>query len=282
MLMLAACKQLPPAGRCRSGWDLYLACAARSAGYLASRGISVPFCVQLDPRSAFDAPAMLRQAAEVRERIPAATIKVPLTRAGLEAIQLLTATGVTVNATWGFSVAQLVTGAQAIAGAPGGAASVRPWPRHVLTLMEGRVGDLGLCAHVGRDPRRVRAAECVVFEAAYDALQSCRAAATLLASSLRAGPGSDCWHYRTKMGRDVIVTLPPSFLRRQGLPRPDADYGHVDDGSRKAVMHNYVVGRYAAGDGFKPSEFDRLPPLLKTHQEAVSAMSDFDNLAGNE
>jgi len=281
MLMLDACQRLPPADRGRSGWDLYLACGARSASYLMSRQLSIPLCVQLDPRSAFDAPSMLRQAAEIRDRIPGATIKVPLTRAGIETIQVLASAGVVVNATWGFSVAQLMAAARAIAGAQRAAGPPARGPAHVLTLMEGRIGDLGLSAHVGCELKRLRAAECVVFEAAYSSLTPYRDVATLLASSLRTGPGEECWHYGTKVDREVILTLPPSFLRRQGLPSPGAQYGRADDGSREAVLGNDVVWRYAAEDGFEPDEFDRLPPLIKTSDEAICAMERFESLAAH-
>jgi hypothetical protein len=35
----------------------------------------------------------------------------------------------------------------------------------------------------------------------------------------------------------------------------------------------------AAEDGFARHELDRLPPLVKTHDEAVGAMQNFENLA---
>lgn len=278
MLMLEACQARAPDGWRRgrgTGWDLYLSCVARSAGYLESRRMSIPLCVQLDPRAAFDTESMLRQAAEIRERIPAATIKVPMTMAGIEAIRLLVPAGATINATWGFSVAQLIAAAEAINDGHRDAGS----GRHVLTLMEGRIGDLGLSAHLGDDAKIVRAAECVVFDAAYHALRCYAGVATLLASSLRPGPGEQCWHFATKAGRDVIVTLPPSFLRRQGLPRLGIDYGEVDASSRAQAMGNHIARRYAAGDGFEPPEFDRLAPLVKTHEEATRAMERFECLA---
>jgi len=276
MLMRAACAQLRPGGRPCSGWDLYLACAARSAAYLRAGGITVPFCVQLDPRSAFDGPSMLGQAAEIRERIPEATIKVPMTRAGIDVIAALSAAGVTVNATWGFCVAQLVAAAEAMTGPQPLAADVAG---HVLTIMEGRIGELGLCHHLGHEARCLRAAECVVFDAAYDAVRHYAGRARLLASSLRSGPGSDCWHYGTKAGRDVIVTLPPSFLRQQGLPVAGTEYGAADDQSLRIAIASQVVRRYAAVDGFGPGEFDQLPPMVATHREAVLAMADFENMA---
>jgi transaldolase len=281
MLLLEACRRAVPENlrrrRMCSGWDLYLACGARSAGFLASRQISVPFCVQLDPRAAFNTDSMLRQAAEIRQRIPSATIKVPMTMAGIEAIKLLAPTGATINATWGFSVAQLVTAAQAMA--DGHSTQVASRPRHVLTLMEGRIGDLGLSTHLGQDETGVRAAECVVFEAAYDALRLYEDVATLLASSLRPGPGDQCWHLATKVGRKVIVTLPPSFLRRQGLPRLGLDYGGVDGASLARAIGDDMTRRCAAADGFEPYEFDHLPPLVKTHEEATRAMEGFEYLA---
>jgi hypothetical protein len=224
---------------------------------------------------------MLRQAAEIRDRIPNPTIKVPLTRAGIETIRVLASTGVAINATWGFAVAQLVAAARAIAAADRGLAPTARRPRHVLTLMEGRIGDLGLNTHVGCEPRRVRAAECVVFEAAYDSLRRYREVATLLASSLRTGPGDECWHYGTKAGREVILTLPPSFLRQQGLPCFGVEYGRVDDHSREVVLGNDVVRRYADEEGFQPHEFDRLPPLTKTRDETVCAMEAFERLASH-
>lgn len=288
MLMLEACQARaldgPRCGRSGTGWDLYLSCVARSAGYLQTRRISIPFCAQLDPRAAFDTESMLRQAAEIGERIPGATIKVPMTMAGIEVIKLLVPTGATINATWGFSVAQLVAAAKAIKDGyrdvgSGGHSGPIPPRRHVLTLMEGRIGDLGLRSHLGHDTKIVRAAECVVFESAYHALRRYEDVATLLASSLRPGPGQECWHFATKAGRDVIVTLPPSFLRRQGLPRRDLDYGEVDGTSRARAMGNDTVRRHAADDGFEPPEFDRLAPLVKTHEEATRAMQQFECLA---
>jgi transaldolase/fructose-6-phosphate aldolase-like protein len=283
MLMLEACTKSPPARGSGSGWDLYLACCARSARYLASRGLTVPHCVQLDPRSAFDTPSMLAQAAEIRDRIPSSTIKVPLTSAGIETIRALSAQGVGINATWGFCVAQLVAAAQAMAEgqarAAGQAGAAPPRPRYVLTLMEGRIGELGLRAHLGDEPHHLRAAECVVFEAAYDSLRRYRDVATLLASSLRPGPGDECWHYGTMAGREVILTLPPSFLRQRGLPAPGAEYGRADEESRKLVLDTDAVRRYVAEDGFEPAEFDRLPSMVKTHGEAVRAMEGFERLA---
>lgn len=76
MLMPAACRRLPPAEIGESGWDLYLMCRVRSADYLESLRLRIPFCVQIDPRSAFDALAMLEQLAEVPRRVTSATIKV--------------------------------------------------------------------------------------------------------------------------------------------------------------------------------------------------------------
>jgi transaldolase len=280
MLMLEACKQDPPAQPAGSGWELYLTCCARSARYLLSRGLAIPFCVQLDPRSAFDAAAMLRQAAQIRARIPSATIKVPLTAAGIDIIRPLVSAGAAINGTWGFSVAQLAAAAAALHDARD-AAEPAAWPRHVLTLMEGRIGDLGLKAHVGDDPRRLRAAECVVFEAAYRSLRRYRDVVTLLASSLRKGPGDECWHYGSKAGREVILTLPPSFLHQQGLPSDGAGYGCADEHSRAAALGNEMVRRYAAPDGFEPQEFDWLPPLISTRGEAVRAMESFEDLAGH-
>lgn len=277
MLMLAACRDRPPPGRAASGWALYLACARRSASYLAERGLDHPFCVQLDPRAAFDTDAMLVQADQIAEAVPGATIKVPMTEAGIEAMEMLASSGFAINATWGFSVAQLMAAARALGGGPA-PTGVDPRP-HVVTIMEGRLGDLGLRHHLDGDVRALRAAECIVFESAYEALRPFRGVMTLLASSLRPGPGTECWHYGSKLGHEVILTLPPAFLRDQGLPREDGAYGRADRGLLDEVLQQAVVKRYAATDGFQATDFDTLEPLLLTHREAVKAMDRFEEIA---
>ena len=191
-------------------------------------------------------------------------------------IAALSAAGVTVNATWGFCVAQLVAAAEAMTRTRPPAAGPAA---HVLTVMEGRIGELGLCHHLGHEARCLRAAECVVFDAAYNSVRQYAGVARLLASSLRSGPGQDCWHYGNKVGRDSIVTLPPSFLRQQGLPVAGTAYGIADDQSLRIAIASQVVRRYAAVDGFEQGEFDHLAPMVATHREAVRAMADFENMA---
>jgi transaldolase len=275
MLLLDAVRKSPPDGFSGSGWDLYLACAERSADFLASLGLSIPMCVQLDARSASETPAMLEQAAEIRARIPNAMIKVPLTSAGIDTIRSLAAAGVPINGTWGFSVSQFVAAARAIADA----AHPEPRPRHLVSLLQGRLGDLGLSAHLGDEPRQLRAAEAVVFDAAYRALEPYRDVVTLMGASLRPGPGDECWSYSAKTGKEIILTLPPSFLRKVGLPRAGNDYGRVDDHLYELALRNAEVRRYAAEDGLAPAEFDLLPPLVRTRDEALRAFAEFEELA---
>lgn len=273
MLMLEAARSLPLPAPAESGWELYLACAERSARHLADLGLSLPFCVQLDPRLAADTGAMLDQAAQIMGRIPQATLKVPLTSAGIAAMGPLAASGVPINATLGFCVAQLVAAARTIAASGG------PPRRHVLTLMQGRLGDFGLSAFVGPEPRRVRAAESVVFHAAYEALRPYRGTVTLLTGSLRPGPDQECWNYADKIGKEVIATLPPSFLDKVGLPLSGRDFGRVDDRLYEQALSDPDVRRYAAEDGFTPAESDRLAPLIRTHDEMVRAITGFDALS---
>ncbi|MFE3186560.1 transaldolase family protein [Streptomyces violascens] len=275
MLLLDAARRSLPETTASTGWELYLACAERSANHLASLGASMLMCVQLDARLADDAAAMVVQAKEIRSRIPNAMIKVPLSAAGIETIGALAAEGVPINGTWGFSVAQFVAAARAIkdAGHP------EPRPRHLVSCLQGRLGDLGLSEHLGKDPRRLRAAEAAVFDAAYRELEPYRDVVTLMGASLRPGPDQECWSYSAKAGKNVLLTLPPSFLDKVGLPRTDADYGVVDETLYQLALSNDGVRRYAEADGFTAAEFDLLPPLVRTRDEAVAAFAEFDVMA---
>ena len=85
--------------------DVQLACDQLLSVWRASTGRDGRVSLEVDPRSAADAPAMTRQAARLWRLVerPNLMVKIPATDAGLGAISQATAQGISVNVTLVFS-----------------------------------------------------------------------------------------------------------------------------------------------------------------------------------
>ncbi len=100
--------------------------------------------VQTDPRLHRDAAALVEQAVHFDSLAPNIIVKIPATRVGIEAIEEVTARGISVNATVSFTVAQAMAVGEAVERglarrrAEGGDAS---WMGPVCTIMGGRLDD---------------------------------------------------------------------------------------------------------------------------------------------
>lgn len=70
--------------------------------------------VQVDPEHAGDAPKMIEHARHLAALAPNIAVKIPLTKAGLVALEALSAEGIRTNATVSFSVSQAVAAAEAM------------------------------------------------------------------------------------------------------------------------------------------------------------------------
>lgn len=89
--------------------------------------------VQVSPRKARDARAMIAEARHLASLAPNIAVKIPLTRAGLAAIEALSAEGIRTNATVSFTVSGAIAAAEAME--RGGAFG------SYVTIMVGRVAD---------------------------------------------------------------------------------------------------------------------------------------------
>jgi len=100
--------------------------------------------VQTDPRLHRNAAALVEQAVHFDSLAPNIIVKIPATRVGIEAIEEVTARGISVNATVSFTVAQALAVGEAVERglarrrAEGGDTS---WMGPVCTIMGGRLDD---------------------------------------------------------------------------------------------------------------------------------------------
>jgi transaldolase len=218
---------LPAEGETGIAWRLVEEVAVRGAGIMQplferSGGRYGRLSAQVDPRLARDADGMLAQAEGLASLAPNMQVKLPVTRAGLVAIEEATARGVEVNATANFTVSGAIAVAEAVErGLDRRAAAGRSTGLHpVCTLMVGRLDDWVKAAAERDDvlltPGRADWAGVAVFKRAYATYRERRFRTRLLGGAFRHHlPWSQL------LGGDVILTIPPAWqhlLNASGLP----------------------------------------------------------------
>jgi transaldolase len=100
-------------------WHVVREMSVRSAGLLLQvfekqAGRNGRLSIQTDPRLFRDTQAMIRQAEEFDRLAPNMIVKIPVTRAGISAIEEATYLGISVNATVCFTLPQCVAVAEAV------------------------------------------------------------------------------------------------------------------------------------------------------------------------
>ena len=250
---------------------------------------------QVDPRSAFDGEAMLKQALEIHAVNPNVMVKVPGTAEGYPVIEELTSRGIATNNTLTFVLSQLMDCAKSVkrglekARAKG--VDLSKW-RSVITHMEARYGDLGGLREAGAEKGieisegDVRLAELAIFKKAYRTINERGYESKMLSCSLRLGPTIDgkqqIWHLEEKAGASIVVTCPPSFIDEViNFPHPeDIKFKHnqIDVDPPKEVMDKLMRIEYFERaydeDGYTRAEYNTHPALVKTHEAFSKATNE--------
>lgn len=250
---------------------------------------------QVDPRSAFDGEAMLRQALEIHAVNPNVMVKVPGTAQGYEIIEELTSRGIATNNTLTFVLSQLLDCAKSVKRglekAKANGVDLSTW-RSVITHMEARYGDLGGLREAGAEvgvevsEADVRYAELAIFKKAYRTVKERGYQSKMLSCSLRLGPTIDgvqhLWHLEEKAGADIVVTCPPSFIDEViNFPRADEitfkpnqiDVDPPADVMEKLMKIPYFARAYDE-DGYTREEYNTHPALVKTHEAFSKATNE--------
>jgi|SRR5579862_1288039 len=201
-------------------WTLFGEIAARGAellnpiyereGHLKGR-----LSIQTDPRLYRNATALVEQAQRFAALAPNMQVKVPATRAGIAAVEELTALGVNINATVSFTVPQVIAVAEAVEDglrrreATGNDVSTM---RPVATMMIGRLDDW-IEAIASRDgllltPGVTSWAGITCFKRAYEIFVERSYRTRLLAAAYR-----HRLHWTELIGGDVVLTIPSKWQR---------------------------------------------------------------------
>lgn len=274
-------------------WKLIEEMAARGAGLLLpifqreahQKG---RISIQTDPKNYRNAEALIAQAAHFQSIAPNLHIKIPVTRAGIKAIEEVTYMGLSINATVSFSVPQAIAVAEAVERGMDrrlakGKDNSELVP--VCTIMIGRVDDW-LQVLIKRDnvvtnPTYPQWAGIACFKKAYGLYQSRRYRTRLLSAAYR-----HHLHWSELIGGDIVQTIPYSWQKlfnNSDIPVTERMHEPVDPLIVEDLCHKFPDFKRAYDEeGLSVDEFDTFGPTVRTlrafiasYEELAAVIRDF-------
>lgn len=274
----------PTFGEGEIAWRIVEEVAARGAGLLApvherSGGRHGRLSAQVDPRLHRDAVRMVAQAERLSSLAPNMQVKLPVTTAGLVAIEEATFRGVEVNATANFTVAGAVAVAEAVErGLDRRAAAGLQGDLHpVCTLMVGRLDDW-VGAVCDRDevlltPGRAEWAGVAVFKRAFRIYAERGYRTRLLGGAFR-----HHLPWTQLLGGDTILTIPPAWQRwinASGLPVEARIHEPVDPAILDELLERVPEFRLAyEPDRLAPEDLESYGASRRTMRQFLAAYTD--------
>ena len=266
-------------------WKLNEEMAVRGAKLLLpifdrERGKKGRLSIQTDPKLYRDVDRLTEQALRFAKLAPNMQVKIPATCAGLQAIENVTAAGVSINATVGFTVPQALAVAEAVEHGLArretsgeDISTMAP----VCTIMVGRLDDW-MQALVQRDgilvdPGTVHWAGIACMKKAYSIYRERGYRTRLLAAAFRSH-----LHWTELIGGDLVLTIPHAWQRlfnesglevvtRMGEPVP----AHILD----ELYTSFADFRTAYdADGMSPEDFDSYGATVRTLRAFLSSYED--------
>ena len=270
-------------------WQLVKEISVKSAALLkpvfdAHNGKNGRLSIQTDPRLFRDPQAIVVQAQEFNRLAPNMIVKIPVTRAGVPAIEEATYLGISVNATVCFSLPQCVAVAEAVE------RGLRRREREgkeiatmgpVCTVMVGRLDDwLKIVLekeNIAIDPGYLEWAGVAVFKRTYQLFRERGYRIRLLSAAFR-----NHMHWSELIGGDVVISPPYSWQVRFNASdievRPRIDKP-VDAKIVEELLKKFVDFRRAyTEDGISVEDFDSFAPSRRTLRQFIAACHDLDGI----
>ena len=269
-------------------WALYAEVTRRAADALRpvferEKGREGYVSVQVDPTQYANPAAMVEQALVLAAIADNIRVKLPVTKAGVQAIEEATALGIDVTSTVCFSVPQAIATAEAIerglqARVAAGHDTGQIWP--ICTIMVGRLDDW-LRAQAERDgiivdPGIVDWAGVAVMKKAHRIFRERGYRTRLLAAAYR-----NHLHWSEFIGGELSLTIPYVWQRRFNASSVEVR-SRIDAPVDPAIIDGLSAGfadfrRAYAEDGLTADDFDSFPPTVRTLRAFARAY--FDMLA---
>jgi transaldolase len=243
--------------------------------------------IQTNPKLYRDAARITEQALHFARLAPNMQVKAPVTRAGVEALEEMTAAGVNVNATVCFTVPQALAVGEAVerglrrreaAGEDVG--TMAP----VCTIMMGRLDDW-LEAYAGREgilltPGAVNWAGVACVKRAYAIYQERGYRTRLLAAAYR-----NHLHWSQLIGGDIVLTMPYKWQRLfnasdiEVVSRFDDPVPHDVLAELEAKLHDFR--RAYEPDGLTVDEFETFGATVRTLRTFIASYQDLVAVVGD-
>jgi transaldolase len=281
--------ELPIATEDEIAWQLVREISIQAAATLKpifdeQHGKNGRLSIQTDPRLFRDTEAIVKQAIGFNQLAPNMIVKIPVTRAGIPAIEEATYRGISINATVCFSLPQCIAVAEAVERGlqrreREGKEIATMGP--VCTIMVGRLDDwlkvLTEKHNVAIDPGYLEWAGVAVFKKTYQLFRERGYRLRLLSAAFR-----NHMHWSEFIGGDVVISPPHAWQVRFNASDieirqriGEAVQGKmVEELSRKFPDFR----RAYAEDGMTLAEFDSFGPTRRTLRQFIGACHDLDGL----
>jgi transaldolase len=279
-------QSMPAATEHEIAWKVVEEMSIRGAELLkpvfdAHGGRNGRLSVQTDPRFYRDPDAIVRQAVHFASLAPNIIVKIPVTRAGIAAIEEATYRGISINATVCFSLPQCVAVGEAVERGltrrereGKDIATMGP----VCTIMVGRLDDwLKVVADkqdISVDPGVLEWAGVAVFKKTYKLFKERRFRIRLLSAAFR-----NHMHWSELIGGDIVISPPCKWQMRfnaSDVPVVSRIDAPVPQPIVDALAKFPDFQRASTENGLTVEEFDGFPPTRRTLRQFISACHELD------
>jgi transaldolase len=281
-------EELPTATEEQIAWQMVREISVRAASLLepifqAQGGKNGRLSIQTDPRLFRDTRAIVEQALEFSRLAPNMIVKIPVTRAGIPAIEEATYRGVSINATVSFTLPQCIAVAEAVERGlrrrekeGKEIASMGP----VCTLMVGRLDDwlkvLMEKENISIDPGYLEWAGVAVLKKAYRIFRERGYRIRLLSAAFR-----NHMHWSEFIGADMVISPPYAWQVRFNASDIEVR-SRIDEPVRAEIVdelsRKFADFRRANTEGGLSIEFDSFGPTRRTLRQFISACHDLDGV----
>src|SRR5579863_9812330 len=279
----------PRATEDQIAWQLVAEISVKSAALLkpifdAHKGKNGRLSIQTDPRLFRDPEALVAQARGFNRLAPNMIVKIPVTRAGIPAIEEATYLGISINATVCFTLPQCVAVAEAVERGlkrrerdGKEIASMGP----VCTIMVGRLDDwlkvLIEKENIAIDPGYLEWAGVAVFKKTYQLFRERGYRIRLLSAAFR-----NHMHWSEFIGGDVVISPPYSWQVRFNASDIEVR-SRIDEPVQPKIVEELSrkfadFRRAYSEDGLAIADFDSFGPTRRTLRQFISASHDLDGL----
>jgi transaldolase len=278
----ALTREMPTATEDEIGWAVVREISTTRATLLRKafedhRGRNGRLSIQTDPRLYRNPKAIVGQGVEFDALGPNMIVKVPVTSAGVEAIEELTYRGISINATVSFTLSQCIQVAEAVErGLKRREAEKKDISMMgpVCTIMVGRLDDWLKVIAEKRDitlnPGHLEWAGVAVFKKAYKIFRERGYRIRLLSAAFR-----NHMHWSEFIGGDVVISPPWKWQVRFNasdvdiVPRIDEP---VDEKIVAELLRKFPDFKRAYEEnGLSVKDFDSYGPTVRTLRQFVEA-----------